>query len=56
MLLGGGLDIKINKHMTFRPIGADWYMTRLPGLLTGNHHDANNFRYSAGVNFVFGEE
>jgi hypothetical protein len=31
-------------------------MTRLPSLLTGNHHDANNFRYSVGVNFLFGEE
>jgi hypothetical protein len=30
MLLGGGLDMKINKRVTFRPIGADWYMTRLP--------------------------
>lgn len=56
MLLGGGLDIKINKHMTFRPIGADYFMTRLPSLLTGNHHDASNFRYSVGVNFLFGEE
>jgi len=56
ILLGGGLDIKINKHMTFRPIGADYYQTRLPSLLTGNHHSANNFRYSVGVNFLFGEE
>jgi hypothetical protein len=56
ILLGGGLDIKINKHVTFRPIGADYYMTRLPSLLTGNRHDANNFRYSAGVNFLLGEE
>jgi len=61
MLAGGGLDIKINKHMTFRPIGADYYLTRLPDFLTQNlpghnHHNANNFRYTAGVNFVFGKE
>jgi hypothetical protein len=61
MLAGGGLDIKINKHMTFRPIGADYYLTRLPDFLTQNlpghhHHNANNFRYTAGVNFLFGKE
>jgi hypothetical protein len=56
ILVGGGLDIKISKHMTFRPIGADYYRTRLPGLLTGINHDANNFRYSVGVNFRFGAE
>jgi hypothetical protein len=54
MLAGGGLDIKINKHMAFRPIGADYYLTRLPSLLTGNTSNRNNFRYSAGVNFLFG--
>ena len=61
MLTGGGLDIKINKHMTFRPIGADYYLIRLPNFLTQNlpnhnHHNANNFRYTAGVNFVFGKD
>jgi opacity protein-like surface antigen len=61
MLAGGGLDYKINKHMSIRPIGADYYLTRLPDFLTQNlpghhHHNANNFRYSAGVNFTFGKE
>ena len=61
MLAGGGLDIKINKHMTFRPLGADYYQTRLPNFLTQNlpghhHHNTSNFRYTAGVNFVFGNE
>ena len=54
MLAGGGLDIKINKHMSFRPIGADYYLTRLPSFLTGTDTNHNNFRYSAGVNFLFG--
>jgi hypothetical protein len=54
MMAGGGLDIKINKHMAFRPIGADYYLVRLPSLLTGNVSNRNNFRYSAGVNFLFG--
>lgn len=61
MLAGGGLDIKFNKHITFRPVGADYYLTRMPDFLTQNlpnhqHHNSNNFRYTAGVNFVFGHE
>jgi len=61
MLAGGRLDVMINKHVTFRPIGADYYLTRLPDFLTQNlpghhHHNANNFRYTAGVNFLFGKE
>jgi opacity protein-like surface antigen len=54
MLAGGGLDIKISKNISFRPIGADYYLTRLPRFLTGNDTNVNNFRYSAGVNFLFG--
>jgi opacity protein-like surface antigen len=56
MLVGGGLDIKMSKHIAFRPIGADYYLTRMPNLLTGNDRNANNFRYSAGVNFLFGAQ
>jgi hypothetical protein len=57
MMAGGGLDIKINKHVAFRPIGADYYLTRLPaGLMGGNITNRNNFRYSAGVNFLFGAQ
>lgn len=54
MLVGGGLDIKINKHIALRPIGADYYLTRLPAFVTGNDTNKNHFRYSAGVNFMFG--
>jgi hypothetical protein len=56
MFAGGGLDIKINKHIAFRPIGADYYLTRLPSLFTGDTTNRNNFRYSAGVNFLFGAQ
>jgi hypothetical protein len=34
MIVGGGLDIKINKHVSFRPVGLDYYMTRLQNLRT----------------------
>ena len=54
MFAASGLDIKINKNIPFRPVGADYYLTRLPSLLTGNITNRNNFRYSAGVNFLFG--
>lgn len=54
MFAGGGLDIRINKHVAFRPVGADYYLMRLPSLLTGNTSNRNNFRYSAGINFLFG--
>jgi hypothetical protein len=54
MFAGGGLDIRVSKHMAVRPIGADYYLTRMPSLLTGTTTNKNNFRYSAGVNFLFG--
>jgi hypothetical protein len=54
MLLGGGLDIKVGKHIALRPIGADYYLVRLPSFVTGNDTNRNHFRYSAGVNFLFG--
>jgi opacity protein-like surface antigen len=54
MLVGGGLDIKLSKHVAFRPVEASYYLTRIPSLLTGNISNRNNFRYAAGVNFLFG--
>jgi hypothetical protein len=54
MTAGGGLDIKISKHMSFRPIGLEYFMTRLQNLRTQNDNNQNNLRYTAGVNFTFG--
>ena len=56
LLAGGGLDIKISRHVAFRPIGVDYYLTRVPSLLTGNVSNRNNVRYSAGLNFMLGGE
>lgn len=56
MFAGGGLDIKVSKHIAVRPIGADYYLTRLPSLVTGDVTNRNNFRYSAGVNFLLGAQ
>jgi hypothetical protein len=54
MLAGGGLDIKVGKHVAVRPLEASYYLTRIPSLLTGHISNRNNFRYAAGVNFLFG--
>jgi opacity protein-like surface antigen len=57
MLAGGGLDIKVTKNVWFRPFEASYYLTRMPTFaneITGNQENRNNFRYSGGVNFMFG--
>ena len=54
MAYGGGLDIKVNKWMSFRPIGLDYYMTRLQNLRSANDNNQHNLRYTTGVNFTFG--
>jgi opacity protein-like surface antigen len=54
MMAGGGLDIKVNDHISVRPVGVDYYLTQIPSLLSGDTSNRNNFRYSAGVNFLFG--
>jgi Outer membrane protein beta-barrel domain len=56
MTVGGGLDIRIGKHASFRPIGVDYYMTRLQNLRTLGDNNQNNIRYTAGFSFWFGGE
>jgi hypothetical protein len=54
-LLGGGLDIKLNKVMSLRPIGVDLQYTRLQQLREPQPNKSQyNFRYSTGINFTFG--
>lgn len=54
MTAGGGLDIKINKHFTFRPVAVDYFLTRFPDIMTGDTTNQNNLRASAGITFTFG--
>ena len=65
MAVGGGLDIKLHKHIMLRPIQLDYLLTRFqaptfnPNLippLTGEsrNRNQNNLRYAAGVAFNFG--
>jgi hypothetical protein len=55
MMAGGGLDIRISRSIDFRPIEADYFLVRFPGSLTLNPQNVSNFRYSAGLNFTFGQ-
>jgi hypothetical protein len=56
MTAGGGLDLRISKHVSFRPIGLDYYMTRLQNLRSAGDNTQNNLRYTAGFNFTFGAQ
>lgn len=56
MTAGGGLDIKINRHVNFRAIQLEYFMTRFQNLRTLNDNTQNNLRASAGFNFTFGGE
>ena len=49
MTAGGGLDIKITKHVSFRPFQIEYFLTRLRNLRTFDDDNQNNLRYSAGV-------
>lgn len=53
MSAGGGIDIPINKTISFRPAEIDWFLTKINNQFNGGSPQ-NNFRYSAGVNFSFG--
>jgi hypothetical protein len=55
MTAGGGLDIKLSKHVYFRPIQAEYFLTRLRPIGDLNQINRNNFRYSVGINFSYGE-
>jgi hypothetical protein len=57
MAIGGGFDIRVNKTISIRPFQMDYLLTRFGNSLIagGSSQNQNNFRYSAGVNFTFGE-
>jgi hypothetical protein len=56
MTAGGGIDIKINKHIGFRPVAVDYLLTRFQSLTTGKQYNQNNLRASAGIVFTFGAQ
>jgi len=64
MAVGGGIDIKLSKAVTFRPVQIDYYLTRFeaPEVVVPTDsnlktaRNQNNFRYAAGIQFTFGGE
>jgi hypothetical protein len=54
MTAGGGIDIKLNKHVYLRPIQAEYFLTRLSPIGAFGVTNRSNFRYSAGINFSYG--
>ena len=54
MLIGGGLDWKVSKHMQVRPVAFDYFIVQPESLITGQTRERNNWRYSAGVTFTRG--
>jgi hypothetical protein len=56
MAVGGGLDWKLGKHFSFRPVSVDYVLTRFPSLSTRNNQNQNSIRASAGIIFTFGAQ
>lgn len=56
MTTGGGLDVKINNHVSFRIFQLEYFLTRFQNLRTLNDNNQNHLRYSTGVNFTFGAQ
>jgi opacity protein-like surface antigen len=56
MPLGGGLDIKMTKHVSFRPVELDYFYTRLQNIRSLNDNNQHSLRYMAGINFTFGAQ
>ena len=55
MAVGGGLDIRVSKRFTFRPVAVDYVLTRFPSLSMGNTQTQNSIRATSGIVFTFGE-
>jgi Outer membrane protein beta-barrel domain len=54
MAVGGGLDIRLGKRFSFRPVSVDYVLTRFPSLSTGDNQNQNSIRAGAGIIFTFG--
>ena len=53
MTAGGGIDFKVSKHVSVRPIQAEYFMTKIPD---GLNNRQNNLRIGAGVVFRLGKD
>jgi hypothetical protein len=51
MTAGGGIDVRVSKHFSIRPVQAEYFLTKIPD---GLNNRQNNFRFGAGIVFRFG--
>lgn len=51
MTVGGGIDVRISRNFSIRPIDAEYFLTKIPD---GLNNRQNSFRYGAGVVWRFG--
>jgi opacity protein-like surface antigen len=53
MTAGGGVDFKLSRHVSVRPIQAEYFMTKIPD---GLNNRQDNLRLGAGIVFRLGRE
>src|SRR5215469_878331 len=46
MTAGGGIDLRISRYFTVRPLQAEYFMTKFPD---GANNRQNNFRFGTGI-------
>lgn len=54
MAAGGGIDLKVSRHFSVRPVEVDYVLTRFHVNGTTLTSNQNNFRYNGGLIFTFG--
>jgi hypothetical protein len=54
MTAGGGIDLKIHRHLAIRIVQGEYLMTRFADLSTGDRDTQNDIRLSSGLVFGFG--
>lgn len=52
-IIGGGLDVPVNKTIAIRVAEVDYILTRFGNAFTNGNNNQSNFRYQAGVVFSF---
>lgn len=51
MTAGGGVDVRISRHISFRPVETEYFLTKTPD---GLNNRQNNFRLGVGIVLRFG--
>ena len=51
---GGGIDFRLNRHFSLRPVQAEYMMTRFPSVPAGGSSSQNDLRLSTGLVLAFG--